>query len=373
MLRILILTPTTWPDITGNAITAERWRRALTGQGVFVSVLATHGLDVRTFLEHIETIRPDVVHAHHISRAGALFLQATVVRRCAEIPLVVSPAGTDLSAGQVGLSGEETIVARVCNRASAIVTQVEWTANRLGDLFPRLRERILHVPKAIAWFGNDRFDVREALGWSPDHVVFLYSAGIRPVKRNLETMVAMKEVYKLRPQTRLAFAGPGLDLEYALRFQRELEQCRPFAGWIPLIPHGAMRAAYQSVDVVVNASFSEGLSNAVLEAIHAGLPILASDIPGNRWPLAGEGNTPSCGLFFNVNDPSDFADQALKLIDNDGLRRGLAEAAKKRADAWPTPEEEARALIRAYELARKRYGQDRNDQGERLPNRKSLS
>jgi len=359
-LRILILTPTTLPDISGNAISAERWRQSLVKKGLSVNVIATEHLDADNLIKHLENIKPDVVHAHHVSRAGALFLDHKIAERFAKLPLVVSPAGTDILSQEGRAYDLGTLVAQVCRRACVIVTQGEWTAKRLSTLFPDVKNRILHVPKAFSWFGNDGFDLRKSAGWSPDHFVFFLPAGIRPVKRNLETLFAMQKIYTMRPHIRLVFAGPSLDQEYTAHFQEELERYSEFARWIPIIPHGSMRSAYASIDVVINSSSSEGLSNALLEAIAAGRPILASDIPGNRWPIVGEKGISACGLLFKVSDINSFIRMALKLIDDGGLRNRLSRAGTDRAATWPGPDEEASGLIHAYEEAIKRQREKTN-------------
>jgi glycosyltransferase involved in cell wall biosynthesis len=350
-LRILILTPTTLPEISGNAITAERWRQSLVKKGLSVRALATEYLGADNLFRCLDNVKPDVVHAHHVSRAGALILDP-LIRECfAKLPLVVSPAGTDLFSWEGQSYDRGTIVAQVCRRACIIITQGDWTAKRLSTLFPDEKGRILHVPKAFSWFGNDSFDLRKSAGWSPEHFVFFLPAGIRPVKRNLETLRAIEKVHHIRSHVRIFFAGPGLDQEYTALFQEELDRLSAFARWIPVIPHGAMHSAYASADVVINASSSEGLSNALLEAIAAGRPILASDIPGNRWPVAGGRKAVPCGMLFNLSDNNDFVRQALKLIDDGELRNQLSQAGKDRAATWPGPEEEADGLIRAYEEA----------------------
>jgi len=353
-LRILIIAPTTLPDISGNAISAERWRQSLVKKGLSVNVIATEHLDADNLIKHLENIKPDVVHAHHVSRAGALFLDHKIVERFVKLPLVVSPAGTDIMFQEGQTYDLGTIVSQVCRRACVIVTQGEWTAKRLSTLFPDVKNRILHVPKAFSWFGNDSFDLRKSAGWLPEHFVFFLPAGIRPVKRNLETLLVMQTIYAMRPHIRLAFAGPSLDQEYTARFQEELERHSEFTRWIPIIPHGSMRSTYASIDVVINSSFSEGLSNALLEAIAAGRPILASDIPGNRWPILGEKGIPACGLLFKVSDINNFIKAALKLIDDGGLRNRLSQAGTDRSATWPGPDEEASGLIHAYEEAIKK-------------------
>lgn len=350
-LRLLILVPTALPRISGNAITAERWRKALTEKGLDVRVLEADHIDAASLLKYLDNFKPDVLHAHHVSRAGVFMLDPNIMERYQGLPLVVSPAGTDIFPREGHALDWKNVVPRVCRRASAIVTQGAWTAEKLSELFPDVKNRIIHVPKAFSWFGEDWFDIREAFGWHENDVIFFHPAGIRPVKRNLETLQAFKEVHAARARARLVFAGPSLDPGYAAQFREELEQLGAFARWIPTIPYGAMHSAYESADVVMNASSSEGLSNALLEAIASGRAILASDIPGNRWPVAGGEHVSPCGLLFNISNHNDFVEKAIKLIDDYELRNRLGQSGTERAALWPGPDEEAAGLIHVYEQA----------------------
>ena len=163
--------------------------------------------------------------------------------------------------------------------------------------------------------------------------------------------MGLEEVHAARPRVRAVFAGPAIDEKYAFRFETEIRRCVAFARWIPLIPPAAMRSAYREADVVLNASSSEGLSNALLEAMAAGRPLLATDIGGNREPVLGQNGDEPSGCLFALNDPGDFVRQAIRLADDENLRKGLALAGEKRAAAWPGPGDEAGGLIRAYEFA----------------------
>jgi len=89
----------------------------------------------------------------------------------------------------------------------------------------------------------------------------------------------------------------------------------------------------------------------MLEAMAAGKPILASDIPGNREPVLGEAGDLNAGCLFDPYDPEDFIDKAIRLIDSGHLRETLGNAAKLRKNKMPDAAEEANGLLTAYQAA----------------------
>lgn len=349
-LRVLLLTPTALPNVTGNAVTAERWRRSLLRQGVAAEVLETQHLDAPGLRNVLDRFRPRVVHAHHISRAGALLLEPAVTDSLGEVPLVVSPAGTDLSLYARDAAGRD-VIGRTCRAARSVIVQNPETARLLLRLLPDLEGRIAHAPKAFLWYGDDAFDLRAAAGCRPGDVLFFMPAGIRPVKGNLECLRAMEQVREARPSIRAVFAGPALEDGYSTRFAEAIRRREAFARWIPRIPPEAMCRAYGGADVVLNHSQSEGLSNSLLEAMAAGRPILASDIPGNRWLEERFDDDGPCACLFDLREPGDFTRKALRLATDPALRDSLSRAGRRRAAAGPTPGDEARALVGIYEAA----------------------
>ncbi len=79
----------------------------------------------------------------------------------------------------------------------------------------------------------------------------------------------------------LSIFGTGLEYQRLSNLVAELkiEKRVTFRGWVPA------DRIWPQVDLLLMPSFSEGLPNAVLEAIAAGVPVLASDIPAHRWFL----------------------------------------------------------------------------------------
>ncbi len=70
----------------------------------------------------------------------------------------------------------------------------------------------------------------------------------------------------------------------------------------------------------------EGQSNSVIEAMQVGLPVIASDIPGNR-DLVVDNQT---GRLIELGDTADFARQTNLLLENPEESRRLGESARQR-------------------------------------------
>ncbi|MGH0167325.1 UNVERIFIED_CONTAM: hypothetical protein FKN15_004160 [Acipenser sinensis] len=68
---------------------------------------------------------------------------------------------------------------------------------------------------------------------------------------------------------------------------------------------------------LVNSSISEGMSAAVLEAMHLGVPVLARNIPGNAAIVIHE----DTGLLFS--NPQEFIELSKRLIREPSLRERI--------------------------------------------------
>jgi glycosyltransferase involved in cell wall biosynthesis len=299
-----------------------------------------------SLIDEIDRFGPDLLHGHHAFRSGRFLLDPEVCGRYGNTPFVISPAGTDINGDLENPETRETVFT-ICRLSRAIIAQGEGTVERMKELLPEVGGKMVHIPKSFMWFGDSPLDLRAACGWSCDVFLFFMPAGIRPVKGNLECLRAFEHLHTLRPQTRVLFAGPALDREYALRFEAEIKRLRAFACWMPGISPEAMRSAYGSADAVLNASRTEGLSNVLLEAVACGKPVLASDIPANRWPILGENGGP-CGCLFEPGNTDDFVRQALRLVDDRPLRERMGQAGLARASRWPDPGAEAECLLATY-------------------------
>jgi glycosyltransferase involved in cell wall biosynthesis len=149
-------------------------------------------------------------------------------------------------------------------------------------------------------------------------------ANLRPVKGPDIFIRAAALVVKSHPNTVFQIAGQG-DMDSARRLAREcgIEDRLELLGQVRDIP-----AFLAGLDVAVLASRSEGLSNALLEYMAAGRPIVATDVGGNS-ELIEDGVT---GFLVPPQDPAAMARRICDLLADPITASNMSLGAKSRGD-----------------------------------------
>lgn len=121
--------------------------------------------------------------------------------------------------------------------------------------------------------------------------------------------------------------GPQRDMLLRCRDQWKLQNRVHFLG-----RRDDVARIMPSFDVLLNCSAYEGQSNSILEAMSLGIPVIATDIPGNR-DLVVDGETgilvPDCGEDFRLRRRT-FVENVLMLLEHTELRRTMGENARRR-------------------------------------------
>ena len=136
-------------------------------------------------------------------------------------------------------------------------------------------------------------DIIESLKYLPENIE-LYVAGIGP----LESALKLK--------------AKSLQLEARIKFLGLVSQHE-----IPKYLHDS--------DVFIRPSLSEGMGNSFIEAMAAGLPVIATPV-GGIPDFLKDGET---GLFCKVHDPASIAEQVKRLMDDSPLRQQIINNARK--------------------------------------------
>lgn len=189
------------------------------------------------------------------------------------------------------------------------------------------------APTKLVWIGNGidlrRFDpstseaanarirVRAELGISPDEIVF-FSAGRLIVEKGfIELFDAAARARRGDPRVRLVVAG-ALDERVDTLDAATLDRARG-QGVLLLGRREDMPALYAASDVVVLASWHEGMPRVLMEGAAMGKPLLASDVRGCREVV----RPPRHGLLVPVRDATALAGAMIRLAADDVMRDRL--------------------------------------------------
>ena len=332
-MKVAILTPFYRQATVGNAVTARRLEIHLGKLGCVTELFSLDTLPPDSLKTAVTGFSPDIIHAFHGIRCGALAAEISTETR---IPYIITMTGTDLYRGDATtVTNKER--AQIGN-AAALVVFHEVIAHRVVAAFPEHARRVHIIPQGVAVPADGSADI---LPESP--FVFLLPAGIRPVKNILSSFRLLEQLWRKYPQIRLLLAGPVLDKGYSEEVMEALARY-PFAAWLGEIPHAAMPALYRSAHVVLNTSLSEGgMANSILEAMAYSRPVLVSAVEGN-CSLVSDGENG-----FLYVDTADFLRKAERLLLDEGLRRVIGAHGREYVAAHCSPDLEAHRYLELYE------------------------
>jgi len=356
-VRILLIVPAPPAMVSGNEQTARRLADGLRRRGHdVVWCTAPHSLALADRAERGGEPPFDVVHVYHAFRSACdrAFVPLAAGRG---VPApgrrparVLTFAGSDLP-GLPLAAQHRAVIAREVARADAAMVAFTEQRDAVEAAWPTLRGRVAVIHKGTAR-PDGHYPLRQRLGFRRDERIALLIAGLRPPKGVLRALDWFAPVVAAEPQARLVLLGAELDGDYA-RTVRSRLAVTPWAHWLPPIPRAEIGGAYAAADVVLNTSDYEGQSNALLEALAAGRPVVARDAPGNREWLR-DGVTARV-----VATPSEFTTATLAALRREPAPLAIAAAGQLHVTRHHSVEQELAALEQLYARAMAAVAPDR--------------
>jgi glycosyltransferase involved in cell wall biosynthesis len=214
----------------------------------------------------------------------------------------------------------------------------DYAALRMG-----VRSSSVQVVHNGMWFPQSTDEVRKQRAARTDGEFRVLFVGRIVDHKNLPCLMrAFKSIVATLPHARLDIVGDGPD-------RAEMEALAASLGVAPRVAfHGEQADVVPylaAADVFVCSSHREGLSNAIMEAMGAGLPVIASHVGGNS-ELVIHGET---GLLFPPDDHESLAAMLIALAQDPARSRALGEAGHARVRRHHDPGRMAEELERIYE------------------------
>ena len=192
------------------------------------------------------------------------------------------------------------------------------------EYIPEKKIKIIYNGHDLARFAAKKQDDFHNIMSIPKNLKIIgIVANYRPVKRIMDLLTAFPAVLEKNPDSYLVLIGDLYDskadfieLAQSLHIKSHVRFLGQSDDVIPLI---------KNFTIGVNCSESEGLSNAVIEYMGCGIPVVCSNISANR-ELVKDGNT---GLLYSAGNIGALSFSLIKILNNSDLRCRLASNARQ--------------------------------------------
>jgi glycosyltransferase involved in cell wall biosynthesis len=320
---------------------------AMQAQGVEVSSIPA-GPDLNPILltrlaREIRRQPTDLVHTHLIHAD----LHGQLAARALRVPAVSSVHGTHGFYEKEPFRSAARLAGHLARRTIAISDYAGEFVERVA-IAPSERIRVIHYGiDSESWniTPGERREHRQSLGLRSGEITIGIASRLVPDKGHDVAINAFASVLRQIPTARLLIAGAGpLQSELEAQALRILPPDRVrFLGYV-----ADMRGFFGACDMVLFPSlpsFGEGFGLAALEAMAAGVPVLAS----NAGPLAEVVSDGVSGLVLPPGEPAAWAQAMVELAINPTHCHQLGEQARTRAQQRFSVEEMADKTVDVYQ------------------------
>ncbi len=248
----------------------------------------------------------DIIHCHYL-REHYLALLAKGFKKDLKVVytnhFVMENDGLTRFTNRI-LDRRQDYIIAVCNKGKAQLVENGWGGDRIDVIF--------NAVDPAAWAGDrSESTLRSELNIPEEHFVMLCASRFAHDKGHKYLVSSIKRLTELTglPFTLvLAGDGPLLEETKAQTAALGLEDKIKFIGF-----RKDIKNLYKGSDLYVNSSQHEALSFLIIEAMAAGLPIVATDMYGNSDIV---NDKTGCGLLVEYNNPDSMA-VALKCMMED--------------------------------------------------------
>ncbi|MEJ2235273.1 MAG: glycosyltransferase family 4 protein, partial [Syntrophobacterales bacterium] len=318
--------------------------------------------DVRalvTLFLHIRKIDPHIVHTH-TSKAGILGRLAAWLAR---VPTIIHTPHGHVFYGHFGRSLSrmffqmEKLLGRITHHQIALTPEECNDYVNLG-VAKSNNLSVIHSGVDLNRFKLNAAETnhkRKELSIPPDSLVVGYVGWLIPIKGVTYLVDAMAEVIQRHPNSLLVLVGKGDEkAEEEIKLKEQVENLGlvdnvRFLGWRPDV-----NEIMGFFNIFVLPSLNEGMGRVLVEAMAAGLPIVASRV-GGIPDLVKDGEN---GLLVPPANASALAKAISDLLTDKKKQKRMAEAGKKMCRPY-SAEAMVEQIDHLYrELLKNAYNQD---------------
>jgi glycosyltransferase involved in cell wall biosynthesis len=270
---------------------------------------------------HIARLQPDLIHAWMFAANTYGYAAA---RACGIHRFVAAQRCVDPWKSRWQLAADRALARRS--------TRVVVNSEGVRDFYVQHgspSERMRVIPNGIAPApepNTTRRQLLSELGLPKDCRLLGLVGRLWPQKRVKDAIWAADLLKVIRDDVHLLVIGDGPQRDRLRRFR---DQCLIADKVHFLGERGDVQRIMPHFDALWSTSGYEGQSNVILEAMAAGVPVVASDIPGTRELVVPN----ETGYLVPVGDRAGFAKYTERLLNDSALAAQLSAAARQRVQS----------------------------------------
>lgn len=280
-----------------------------------VSVLFLPAFVAVLFIEALRLARRcDVIHANWSACGAVAGIAGWLTRR----PVITTLRGSDVIRLDRSMAARLLLMATLRTNARVICVSSD-IERQVSNLFPKLANRVAMVPNGV----DERLLSVKPQGHAPGELRVVAVGSLIP-RKAFDTLIS---AFALLNDSRISLSliGDGPERTRLTAMIEELGlQGRVRA--VGTVPPADIPRFLACGDVLVLSSRHEGRPNVVIEAMAAGLPIVATALPGVR-ELVLDGHN---GLLFDPGDAAGLAGHLTRLQEDPELRAAMGTASRRR-------------------------------------------
>lgn len=290
--------------------------------------------------------RFDIIHAHGLLPCG---MTAVLLSKAFRVPCVCQARGSDVNVYPWESNRNLLLTRSVIDRCDVPVAVSKDLARKMSSLSRSRRDvALLYTTVDANRFSPavHRTALRRRLQIPPKSYVVLYVGDLICEKGVLDLIKAWEEVHRSSPDSLLFLLGKG-PLSAVIRGESPgIYLCGPKR-------HEEVSLWMQASDMLVLASYSEGLPTVVVEAMACGLPVVATNVGGTPEAVV-HGET---GFLVAPKDHRELASRIVLLARNPDLCKTMGDAARKRIEMVFPWENYVAGAMEVYRTAIERHKQ----------------
>jgi len=274
--------------------------------------------NVAELVKILRTARGDILHAHS-TKAGML---ARMAFWFTKIPVVYTTHGIMTSDPNTSVPVRfaygvyEKLLSPFMRAIIVLSEQERAHAITLGIPADKIRMGLNGIaPLPLA----DRDAIRKSWNLLPEHIAVGFVGRLAYPKNPQLAISAFARAAQSAPQLRLVLIGDGVDRALC----EELAQSLNISTQIIWLGEVDAKPLYPALDMLIIPSISEGMAYTFIEALHAGLPVIATPVGGSdRCVIDGQTG------FIVPHDAEKMAEKILQLSEDAVLRDAMHFAAR---------------------------------------------